>query len=131
LVVDKSLYDYLTKNSNSERIRERKRYKEVEREIENRRSAYIEYLSSQNIEDDFQNAPFVSNKEFYQYKINFMIEAIFNKFFTPFNDELLEDDLYRLFILRDELDLTHEIIEAENRFKNPVGSYYQERQSEY
>lgn len=54
-----------------------------------------------------------------------MIEAIFNYIFGEFNTELLENDLNNI-LLADDLDLTVEIIEAENRLNNPKGNYFQD-----
>ena len=47
-----------------------------------------------------------------------MLTAIFERFFTPINDSLLEHDLYAV-MMEDELDITTEQIEAEQRLNSP------------
>lgn len=124
LFSSKEMYDYLRDNSMDEEIRNSNRYDEVAKEILKRKADYIAYLEENGLDEE--DIPSVRHEDVMKIKENMMIEAIFNLFFTPFNEELLEQDLTYLF-LRDEMALTREQIEAERRFANPYGIYYKEK----
>lgn len=123
----KEMYDYLRDNSMNEQIRNSNRYDDVAKEILKRKADYIAYLEEKGLDDE-NDIPSVRHEDVIKIKENMMIEAIFNLFFTPFNEELLEQDLTYLF-LRDEMALTREQIEAERRFANPYGIYYKEKKN--
>lgn len=71
-----------------------------------------------------EDVPYISNKEFQNYKNSMMLTALFEKFFTPINDELLINDMTQVFIIRDEASLDVADIEAEQRLAHPEGNYY-------
>ncbi len=122
LFSSKRVYDYITKNSKDEKIKNRKSYDELMKESENRREAYIEYMGNDN---RHENDVFIgyTQLEVERVKIKMMIEALFNHFFSEFKEELLEHDLNAC-LLEDELNLTPDVIQAEERLKNPYGNYY-------
>ena len=70
-----------------------------------------------------EDVPYISNKEFQNYKNSMMLTALFEKFFTPINDELLINDMTQVFIIRDEASLDVADIEAEQRLAHPEGNY--------
>ena len=120
------IYNYVRENSKDEKIRKSDRYKEVKEKISNRRQAQIDFLGKINQEYfDTLDTPCITNQELNNKKFSIMIEAIFNYIFGEFNTELLENDLNNI-LLADDLDLTVEIIEAENRLNNPKGNYFQD-----
>lgn len=120
------IYNYVRENSKDEEIRKSDRYKEVKEKISNRRQAQIDFLGKINQEYfDTLDTPCITNQELNNKKFSIMIEAIFNYIFGEFNTELLENDLNNI-LLADDLDLTVEIIEAENRLNNPKGNYFQD-----
>lgn len=119
------VYDYLRDNSTSAVLKNSKRYKDFQKEIDARRIEQISYLDERESNDD--NAPVITTEHFNATKQAMMLEAIFNLFFTPFDDSLLESDMYRVHITADELCLTPEDIEAENRYSHPEGNYFRRR----
>lgn len=127
ILCEKTLYDYVRSNSTSEEIKNRKRYNELQKDIEVRREAYIKYLDSQTQDDENSIVPIITNQEFQEYKNTLMLTALFEKIFTPINDALLYNDLYQTQIIKDELNLQAADIEAEERLQHPNGSYYHEK----
>lgn len=128
LLASPDLYDYVREHSKSQCIKESKRYKEVKQEIKERSDAHIAYLDSRT-QDEWRgsdNAPYISQKEFRDCRNAIMLTAIFERFFTPINDSLLEHDLYAV-MMEDELDITTEQIEAEQRLNSPEGNYYRRK----
>ncbi|MBQ2884813.1 MAG: hypothetical protein IJE43_13720 [Alphaproteobacteria bacterium] len=129
LLADKSLYDYLRDRSQSEEIRNSKRYQDVQDAIETRRIAHINFISSQTQDDIENNIPIITNEKFRKVKNDMMLKAIFEKIFTPINEELLLNDLYQVLIFEDELALDTADIEAEHRLSHPEGYYYTTRKN--
>ena len=127
ILCEKTLYDYVRSNSTSEEIKNRKRYNELQKDIEVRREAHIKYLDSQTQDDENSIAPTITDQEFQDYKNTLMLTALFERIFTPINDELLYNDLYQTQIIKDELNLQAADIEAEERLQHPNGSYYHEK----
>ena len=124
ILTEKTLYDYVRANSSSEEIRNEPRYKEVQRQISERREAYIEHLSSLNNDEDINpNDPAISDSDFRSAKCQLMLEALFQLYFTPINDSLLRNDLDRV-LKKDDLGLQIEDMEAERRLEHPEGNYY-------
>lgn len=127
ILCEKTLYDYVRSNSTSEEIKNRKRYNELQKDIEVRREAHIKYLDSQTQDDENSIAPTITDQEFQDYKNTLMLTALFERIFTPINDDLLYNDLYQTQIIKDELNLQAADIEAEERLQHPNGSYYHEK----
>ena len=127
ILCEKTLYDYVRSNSTSEEIKNRKRYNELQKDIEVRREAHIKYLDSQTQDDENSIAPTITDQEFQDYKNTLMLTALFERIFTPINDNLLYNDLYQTQIIKDELNLQAADIEAEERLQHPNGSYYHEK----
>lgn len=127
LLSEKSLYNYLRDRSQSDEIKNSKRYDEIQKDIEKRRIAHIEYLDSLETGNHNENIPIITDKEFRDYKRDMMITALFEKFFTPIDDALLLNDLYQVQIIKNELSLQVEDIEAENRLSHPNLYYYKEK----
>ncbi len=122
------LYDYLRDRSGSEYYRNSKRYHEIQKEIQKRREAHIAYLDSRRVEDyEDDNAPFISEQELQTHKNNMMLQALFEHFFTPFDTDLLKNDLYTM-LYKDELDLDTPDLQAEERLEHPEGSYYHRKE---
>ena len=127
ILSEKTLYDYVRSLSTSEKIKNSKRYNELQKDIEVRREDHIKYLDSQTQDDENSIVPIITNQEFQEYKNTLMLTALFEKFFTPINDALLYKDLYQTQIIKDELNLQTADIEAEERLQHPNGSYYHEK----
>lgn len=127
LLSEKSFYNYLRDRSKSVEIKNSRRYDEIQKAIDERRIEYIEYLDSLDMSERDENNPVITNREFKEYKRDMMITALFEKFFTPIDDELLLTDLYQVQIFKNELCLQVEDIEAEDRLSNPNPYYYKER----
>lgn len=125
LLCSSDLYDYVRNNSESDKIKNSMRYKDLQEEIAKRRESYISYLDSQEQIPSSEGAPYISQEEYESTKNSMMLTAIFEHFFTPINDSLLENDLYKTLFV-DGLGLTNEVIEAEQRLNNPKGSYFKE-----
>lgn len=124
---EKYLYNYLLNNSTSEDIKNGKRYDEIQKNIEMRREAHIKYLNSQTQDEENSTTPIITQQEFQDYKNTLMLTALFERIFTPINDDLLYNDLYQTQIIKDELNLQAADIEAEERLQHPNGSYYHEK----
>lgn len=127
LLADKSFYNYIRDRSQSEEINNSKRYEEIQKAIEERRISHIEYLESLKHDDYNEATPVITKKEFDDYKRDMMITALFQKFFSPINENLLLNDLYQVQILEDEVDLQIADIEAEHRLSHPNLYYYKEK----
>lgn len=123
-------HDYLLNNSSEETIRNGLRSKEIQKAIETRREKYIEYLSQQECEtNDERVKPLVSSEELRQRKLSMMIEALFNRWFTEFDEGKLLNDM-NLVLQEDELGLSPDQIEAEERLSHPEGAYYKRKSEE-
>ncbi|KAF5053700.1 hypothetical protein DSECCO2_395700 [anaerobic digester metagenome] len=129
LISSQNLYDYLRDNSLSELLNTSKRFKEVQKEIKERGESYLSYLTSNEANHENFGDPYISQEEFRNIKNTMMLTAIFELFFTPINDSLLEHDLYQMLTL-DELRLETETIDAEQRLNHPEGNYYRKKQLE-
>lgn len=130
ILSEKSLYDYLRNNSTSDVIKNSKRYNEILNNIDSRRNAHIRYLDSRTQDICDNSISVITQEEFQNYKNQIMLTALFEKFFTPINDELLYNDLNQFHIIRDELHLQIEDIQAEERLQHPKGAYYQEKSNQ-
>lgn len=127
LLASPKLYDYVRENSESEEIKNSKRYKDVQAEIEIRRNDRIAYLNSLGVDEGYNdNAPFVSQKDLRNTMNTIMLTAIFEQFFTPINRDLLLNDLYAT-LYSDDLELDAANIEAEQRLEHPEGNYYKKK----
>ncbi len=129
ILAERTLYDYVRNASVSEAIHNSPRYSEIQRQIQERRALHIEYLDSLNNESGDIDIPVYSHEEIDSKKMAMMIEALFNLFFTPINEDLLTDDLERV-SNADDLCLQIEDIEAERRLSNPEGNYYERRNNQ-
>lgn len=125
LFSSRRIHDFISKNSDSENIRNRKSYDDYMNASKSRRDAYIDYLDNQGQEDNL-DYPQLTREEFTNTKTAIMIEAIFNYFYTDFNDDLLESDLNTILTM-DELNLTLDVIHAEERLSHPYGNYYSKK----
>lgn len=70
-----------------------KKYDEIQDDIEKRRDAFINMMDNLADNSPDEDVPYISNKEFQNYKNSMMLTALFEKFFTPINDELLINDM--------------------------------------
>lgn len=124
ILAEKTLFNYVRTNSASEQIKNGKKYDEIQDDIEKRRDAFINMMDNLADNSPDEDVPYISNKEFQNYKNSMMLTALFEKFFTPINDELLINDMTQVFIIRDEASLDVADIEAEQRLAHPEGNYY-------
>ena len=124
ILAQKGLFNYVRNNSASDEIRNGKRYDDIKDEIELRRNNHIKYLTARSNEDNDKNLPKLSQQDFRDYKMELMLTALFEKFFSPINEELLFNDLYRKKFISDDIDLEIEDLEAEKRLQHPNGSYF-------
>ena len=124
ILAEKTLYDYVRKNSTSKRIKNSKKYSEIQIDIKRRRNEYFDMMNDLIDNPPDENTPYISNKEFQNYKNSMMLNALFEKFFTPIDDALLRSDMTQVFITRDEASLEISDIEAEQRLSHPQGIYY-------
>lgn len=129
ILSEKTLYDYVRNNSRSDKFSKSKRYDEMQKSIDIRRNEHIKYLDSRTQEHSEADIPVITQEEFHNYKNSMMLTAIFEKFFTPINDELLYNDLYQIQIIKDELNLQIEDIHAEERLQHPNGAYFHDKES--
>ncbi len=129
LLSSKKMYDYVRNNSSDTLKQNSKRYKEIEKIIDDRREEEVNFLLSQSMDDYDPNIPTLTIDEYWKYKERIMLLALFEKFFTPIDDKLMHNDIYRL-KFKDELDLQVEDIEAEERWNNPGKYYYHEKNNE-
>ena len=105
ILAEKTLYDYVRKNSTSKRIKNSKKYSEIQIDIKRRRNEYFDMMNDLIDNPPDENTPYISNKEFQNYKNSMMLNALFEKFFTPIDDALLRSDMTQVFITRDEASL--------------------------
>ena len=124
ILAEKTLYDYVRKNSTSKRIKNSKKYSEIQIDIKRRRNEYFDMMNDLIDNPPDENTPYISNKEFQNYKNSMMLNALFEKFFTPIDDALLRSDMTQVFITRDEASLEISDIEVEQRLSHPQGIYY-------
>lgn len=124
ILAEKTLYDYVRKNSTSKRIKNSKKYSEIQIDIKRRRNEYFDMMNDLIDNPPDENTPYISNKEFQNYKNSMMLNALFEKFFTPIDDALLRSDMTQVFITRDEASLEISDIEAEQCLSHPQGIYY-------
>ena len=95
------LRDYLYNNfknnlNNDASTNEFVKYFEYEKQIEENQRKYVEYLSTANLEEQtiYEPDPFaVPAHELKQKKFEFMIEALFLKYFEKIDEEALEKDM--------------------------------------
>ena len=127
ILSERTLYDYVRNKSSSPKYQNSKRYNEIQEDIARRQQEHNDKLESRKQEENDDNIPNITDKELQEHKNNIMLTALFEKFFTPINIELLFNDLCQILITKDESNLQIEDIEAENRLLNPNGSYFQER----
>lgn len=127
ILSEKTLYDYVRNNSRSDKFSKSKRYDEMQKSIDIRRNEHIKYLDSRTQELSEADIPVITQEEFHNYKNSMMLTAIFEKFFTPINDELLYNDLYQIQIIKDEINLQIEDIHAEERLQHPNGAYFHDK----
>ena len=113
ILAEKTLYDYVRKNSTSKRIKNSKKYSEIQIDIKRRRNEYFDMMND-----------LIDNPPDENYKNSMMLNALFEKFFTPIDDALLRSDMTQVFITRDEASLEISDIEAEQRLSHPQGIYY-------
>ena len=137
ILAEKTLFNYVRDHSSSRDIRDSKRYDEYSRAIETRREEHMSFLGS--LQDDFddeklsdneKNLPYLRSSEYKLYKVNMMLSALFELYFTPINDSLLFNDVQRVLKFKDDLNLTVEDIQAEDRLDHPEGIYYNRRTKE-
>lgn len=124
ILAEKTLYNYVRENSTSKRIKNSKKYSEIQIDIKRRRNEYFDMMNDLIDNPPDENTPYISNKEFQNYKNSMMLNALFEKFFTPIDDALLRSDMTQVFITRDEASLEISDIEAEQRLSHPQGIYY-------
>lgn len=124
ILAEKTLYDYVRTNSTSKRIKNSKKYSEIQIDIKRRRNEYFDMMNDLIDNPPDENTPYIGNKEFQNYKNSMMLNALFEKFFTPIDDALLRSDMTQVFITRDEASLEISDIEAEQRLSHPQGIYY-------
>ena len=124
ILAEKTLYNYVRENSTSKRIKNSKKYSEIQIDIKRRRNEYFDMMNDLIDNPPDENTPYISNKEFQNYKNSMMLNALFEKFFTPIDDALLRSDMTQVFITRDEASLEISDIEAEQRLSHPQGNYY-------
>ena len=121
----KHLYNYFRKHSIDEEIQKSKSYDDMMEQVEIRRESAIAFLSQQGEPYD-DSIPTISNNDFLLRKLFIMVEALFNEKFTEFNSDLFYSDLYSE-LTKDELNLTPDILDAENRIRHPEKFYYSKR----
>lgn len=73
--------------------------------------------------------PTITDKELHECKMNIMVTALFELFFTPVNEERLRADLMQWYILSDPINLTIEDFSARDRLDHPEGTYYRKKQN--
>lgn len=130
LITSKEMHDYLLERSESDVIKKQKKYDETMNIIENRRNDYIDSITEQANLDPFKPVitnPFISNEQLYSVANSIMIKAIFEIFYSPLDLDRLLDNLTLANITTDELALTVENIEAEERLSHPEDNYYTRR----
>lgn len=129
LLSEESFYNYLRDHSQSDEIKNSKRYDEIQKAIKERRISHIEYLDSLETDEHYKSTPVITDKEFQNYKQDMMLTALFENFFSPIDEKLLLSDLYQVKIIEDELSLQVRDIEAEHRLSNPEGAYYTKKRN--
>lgn len=90
----------------------------------------IEALQTEDFDEDASNIGqeyFATRQELQKVKINMMVEALFSVFFTPFNEEKLEEDMNLRKVVNSPVDETAETVAAEYRLFHPEGHYYERR----
>lgn len=124
LFFSKNIYNYFIDNSVDEAVKNKKSYDELISEIRHRRDDAIMYENNRDSYDDA--VPTVSNAQLQQHKRNMMLEAIFNIFYTEFDEEQLRYDL-NLALTSDEFNVTPDLIDAEYRYHHPEGNYFHKK----
>ncbi len=122
----KKMFNYVRNNSELSTLSKSPRYDEMQIIINRRREKHIQYLSQLTTGDE-TSAPYITDKEFEDCKTRMMIEALFDKWFTRIDDDLLRLDLELAYIYKDESNITREVTEAEIRLAHPEGFYYHKR----
>ena len=123
ILAEKSLYDYVRKNSADDKYKKAPRFKEIQKQIDEQRQVYIDHLSTQTMSGTTDSDPYVSDEEVKAKKHGMMLEALFNVFFTPFNEDLLKNDMERM-LVADDMHLEFADIEAHDRLEHPEGVYF-------
>lgn len=131
LLASPKMYDYVRNNSESEEIRNRKRYKDVQAEIKRRCNIHIAHVESlAENQGTNHNTPDISDKELNDAMDKMMLSAIFELYFTPINMDLLRNDLYKV-TFTSESNLDEETIDAEDRLAHPEGYYYNRKEDNH
>ncbi|MBQ8935892.1 MAG: hypothetical protein IJ049_05815 [Oscillospiraceae bacterium] len=121
----KQIRDYFRANSLSETIRSGRKYDEIRREQKRRRQEYVKRKLRE--EPDENDYPHITYYEMLGVKNDIMLEAIFNMFFTPFNEDLLMYDLSMEFLQRNDANSSDDVVEAGDRLDHPEGNYFKRR----
>ena len=130
LLAEPKFYDYVRTNSADKGLHEGKKYADIQRDITNRREAHLEYLDSLDMNEN-EDIPYISNKMLRKVRNDIMLKALFELFFTQFDETLLLNDLYQTQLLADELALEPIDIEAEHRLTHPEGNYYTKKENPF
>ncbi len=124
-------HDYLIDNSTDEKFRRGVRTKEFEKKKKACRDRYIESLGQQadDARYDYYDSTSFVGPGVVERRMAMMLTALFELFFTSFDEEQLRKDMnldmeaYNL----EYLDLKPEHIEAKERLAHPEGSYFRRR----
>ena len=117
-------HDYLLDNSTNDAIRSGLRSKQIQEAIDKRRAEFIEHVSRQREEMNGEcEAPCVSEMELNRRMALMMLTALFEERFTSFNRNKLRDDM-ELVLGEDELGLSSDAVQAEDRLAHPEGHYF-------
>ena len=126
ILSEKTLYNYVRKNSTLDIYRKAPRYNEVQQQIDSSMQEYIDYLSHQMTSSEAMNYSTITEKELKEKKYHIMLEALFNIYYTEFDDKLFYNDLKLIENATDEhIDPLQ--AEAQDRLNNPEGNYYNRR----
>ena len=126
ILSEKNLYNYVRKKSTLELYRKSPRYNEVQQQIDSTRQKYLDHLSLQMTSSEAMNYSTITEKELKEKKYHIMLEALFNIYYTEFDDKLFYNDLKLIENATDEhIDPLQ--AEAQDRLNNPEGNYYNRR----
>lgn len=127
LLESDELYEYIEKTNPDADISEHiRRQREADRRIMQYQSA-LAVQFDEHPDNDYYGVDFVSDAKVQQVKINMMIEAIFSRYFTPFDEQLLRQDLEMRYTLDSPFEETAESVAADERLMKPEGSYFEPR----
>ncbi len=120
-------HDYLLDNSTDEKIRSRARSKEIEKKIEAYRDRFIEnqdeLVDGASCDD---SAWRVSKEDMKRQKAMMMLTAVFELFFSSFDEAKLWNDM-ELDLQGDDLGLDPDHIIARENLAHPEGIYFRRR----